>query len=130
MSMTTNKSARETAFRRGIMRRVQAIWFLRRLFHPMLVKLYILAIVAAELATRISVPNVLANAPGVSDPWRNVGFFTSAFMKCDPIIKVFIALGGIMILWLIYGLLVPRGRPYNGTWGGQSFGGGQPLSSA
>lgn len=96
-------------FKKRIMRRVYAIWILRKIFSPFSMKLLILLGMIRQSAHLIFVRSVLRNAPDIFNPLANYQFFSSAFSHTDVTIKLLLASTLILSFWLLRDIILrPR----------------------
>ena len=99
--------------KKSIMRRVRAVWFLRRVTSPVFVKLYIFIILGWQFAVNVSLSNIFANAPGLSDLGKNLIFFTNAFANTELTIKLVLISILAIFIWLCFDVLFGRGKLNN-----------------
>ena len=85
----------------SIMRRVYAIYILRRLLSPPAIKLYILAIFAGSLVRQVSLDNILANAGQTSGLFGFLNFWLTALAHTETLIQLAIALIVIILCFLL-----------------------------
>ena len=94
----------KTNLHKRIMRRVYFISTLKRLFNPMLVKLYILAAIMWQGTQFVSVGHVLDNIAEVS-----VGslyqFSTYALTNTEFVVQILMILGSFLLLWALRDLV-------------------------
>lgn len=96
-------------FKKRIMRRVYAIWVLRKFFSPFSMKILILLGVMKQSANMIFVRSVLHNAPSPLDPMANFQFFSGAFFHTNITIKLLLILTLALSAWLLRDIIVrPR----------------------
>jgi len=98
----------ENNLRKSIMRRVYAVWALRKLTSPFFVKGYIFALLFYLMASEVSFVNVLTNAPGASDLFKNVKFFSNAVAMSEPIVQVYTILSVLIMALLARDVLAGR----------------------
>jgi hypothetical protein len=90
----------EYQLQKEIMSRVYMAYTLRRLTQPMVLKLGALGAFVFLSTIFISVRNIAANAPAVSNPGEFSSFIYSAFMNTEVGIKV-IFVGGMVTALLV-----------------------------
>lgn len=84
-----------------VMRRVKAVYWLKRLAAPLLVKPALLAAFLGALWFKVSVINVIQNAASVGEPASLYHFFSAAFRDAELAVK-FLAGGlGLVAFWLL-----------------------------
>lgn len=88
-------------FKKRIMRRVYAIWALRKIFSPFSMKLLILLGIVKQSANLIFVRSVLHNAPSPFDPVANYQFFSTAFFHTNITVKLLFILTFALSFWLL-----------------------------
>jgi len=92
----------EQILKRRIMRRVYAVWILKRLTSPVFMKLLILVGILRVSLSVVSVPNVLQNSPSLlSDPVASYAFFNAAFWNTDIAVKCLAIAIVATALWLV-----------------------------
>lgn len=95
----------EQILKKRIMRRVYAVWALKKLTSPIFMKFLILVGSVRLSFSMVSIPNILHNLPPSWDLSANYRFLTAAFWHTDSAVKLI----SIMILgtalWLIQDLL-------------------------
>ena len=74
-----------------IMRRIYAVYVLRRATSARAVKLYALIVSTASVASLVSVSNVLANMPSLLDIRATLAFTFAAFLHTGALVQVFVA---------------------------------------
>lgn len=83
-----------------VMRRVKAVYWLKLLAAPLLVKPALLAAFLGALWFKVSVINVIQNAASLGEPVSLYHFFSAAFRDAELAVK-FLAGGlGLVALWL------------------------------
>jgi hypothetical protein len=93
------------------MRRVYAIWMLRRIFSPFSMKLLILLGAVKQSANLIFIRSVLHNAPSLLDPMANYQFFSGAFFHTNFTIKLLLISTLALSAWLLLDIITrPRMR--------------------
>ena len=85
---------------KSIMRRVYALWLLRKATRPFAVKCYILAALTWQLVRTVSVPDVLANAQGFAMT-KNVSFLTYAFVHTEIVVQILVV-GAVGVFALMF----------------------------
>jgi hypothetical protein len=108
--MKKNNILEEGKFRRSIMRRVYAIWLVRKIFSPVFVKLYLLVFLSVQFLNSVSIINVLENAPGAGNFAKNFYFFSQAFIGTDVWVKLILIFGAALLIWFGKDLAVTRLR--------------------
>lgn len=86
----------DTQFKKSIMRRVYAIWALRRITAPTMLKFYILTAFLWQSAYYVSLPQVLTNLPAVTDVGAQYSFALTAFSRTELMMQILFA--GIICL--------------------------------
>lgn len=93
-----------TMLKKRILRRVYVVYVLRRLFSPALVKVYILAALVWQASQRVSIGDVIANAPGFNiAQWYT--FSTWAFLHTEVLIQASVVAGAALVFWLLWDVL-------------------------
>lgn len=99
-------------FKKRIMRRVYAVWILRRIFSPFSMKAVILLGAVKQSANLIFVRSVLHNAPGNFSPTANYRFFSDAFFHTGMTVKILLIFSVALSLWLVRDIFSrPRQQP-------------------
>jgi hypothetical protein len=84
-----------------IMRRVYAIWMLRKATSPRVVKLLILLTAVWQIKDRVFVSKVIENMPSLADIQATYGFFSSAMMHTQLTVQLSIIASGLFALLLL-----------------------------
>jgi hypothetical protein len=85
---------------KSIMRRVYAIWFLKRATRPALMRFYIFLMAVVEIAQLVSVKDVVANA-SVYDAPHMATYFGQSLLSTELVVQGVLALivvGGIFVI--------------------------------
>ena len=83
------------------MRRVYAVWVLKKLTSPTSMKLFVLAGVMRQSFAMVSVPNIIKNAPSFLNPVASYEFLTQAFLHTQISVQL-LGIGILALsLWLI-----------------------------
>ena len=91
---------RVNILKKNIMRRVRFIYFLRRVFSAVSLKLALAAVFLVGIASFVSVRDVIMNMP---DPWsvsEFLNFTFDAFIKTETMVQIF-ALATFVFLCLL-----------------------------
>ncbi len=83
-------------FKKSIMRRVYVIWIFRRLTTPAMLKLYVFTTFMWQSAYYMSLPQVFANLPAITDVSANYSFAVTALSRTELMMQVILA--GILFL--------------------------------
>ncbi len=83
-----------------IMRRVYAVWMLRKVFSPFAMKVYIALVIGWQMAARVHVAMVLNNAPSVTNVHDSLSFFSAAFSQAEFTLQLILLTGVVLALWL------------------------------
>ena len=75
-----------------IMRRIYLMYVLRRATSARAVKLYVMLISTASVASLVSLSNVLANMPSLLDLRATLAFTLSAFLNTGVYVQLMVAL--------------------------------------
>jgi len=78
-------------FKKSIMRRVYVIWIFRRLTTPAMLKLYVFTTFMWQSAYYMSLPQVFANLPAITDVSANYSFAVTAFSRTELMMQVLFA---------------------------------------
>jgi hypothetical protein len=89
-----------TQLTRSIMRRVYIVWLIKKVLSPFWVKTYILVALFWQLSNTVSVVNIFNNAPGLNNLGKNITFALNAFAGAEPIVQLYVALGGTIAFLL------------------------------
>lgn len=84
-----------------IMRRVYAIWMLRKVTSPRVVKSLILLASIWQIKDRVFVAKVFENMPSLADIQATYSFFSSAMMHTQLAVQVSILAGALLSLLLL-----------------------------
>jgi len=90
--MLENKRG-ESDLSKGVMRRIYAVWFLKKITSPLWLKGYIAIILTWQFGVQVHVASVLHNAPGATNLPKNLVFLTRAFTGTDFMVQAIIILG-------------------------------------
>jgi len=102
----------DTQFKNSIMRRVYAVWLLKKITSPCAARIAVLIALLWQMTFYISFNNVIANIPSLTD----FGFYLSAVSNTETASKM-ILLGVILLgVWLMRDLY-----PYGRTFGTRAF---------
>lgn len=84
-----------------IMARVKTVYWTRRVLGSPLLKAFLLAVLGAEVVSLVSISNVFANMPSVSDVQAVVDFFMYAFMHTATSVQALSILGTAITFGLL-----------------------------
>lgn len=89
--------------KKKIMRRVYTIYVLRKVFNPLMYRLYLLVALLGGVASFVSISNVVANMPryGISNLYD---FSMYAFLHTEVTVQVLTLGAGAVLLWFILDL--------------------------
>lgn len=85
-----------------VMRRVYAIWALRKIFSPGMVKMYLVAVFLWELGRQVFVAEIFSNSPRLIDVGESAQFFVSAFTGTNIVVQ------GIVVALLVIATLLTK----------------------
>ncbi len=90
------------ALRRTIMRRIYAIYVLRRATSARALKLYVMLISTAAVASLVSISHVLENMPSLLNVRATLTFMASAFLNTGTLVQLLLVvfLGALIALGL------------------------------
>ena len=91
-----------------IMRRVYAIYVLRKMLSPRSLKVAIILASLWQIHTHVAEKFVLANMPRVADIVAVAKFYLAAFLHTQSIVQVSILASGVLVLWLAKDVLRPQ----------------------
>jgi len=84
--------------KKRIMRRVYAIWLLRHMISPAMLKLYALAVFLWQSSQYVSWRQVMINSPAITDMRANYSFATSAFSETELMTQIlFVGMVGVLV---------------------------------
>lgn len=83
------------------MRRVYAIWMLRKVTSPRVVKSMILLASIWQFKENVFVSRVFENMPSVGDVWATYNFFYSAMIHTQFVVQVSILAGATFAILLL-----------------------------
>jgi len=86
--------------KKKIMRKVYLTFFLRKVFNPMAIKLYMLATFLGTSVSFVSFGSVLANTPRITDIGALYSFSTSAFLNTEFAVQ-FLSAGALLAIFLL-----------------------------
>lgn len=86
---------------KSIMRRVYAVWFLKRITSPAMVRLYAVVALFVQLLRNISVTNVLENMSGI-DVVGGVLYVAQAFTETELAVQLYLSLFTVVALWMLF----------------------------
>ena len=86
--------------KKRIMRRVWAIYLIRRATSPIALQTYVMSFFTVQLFVFVSLPHVVANMPSITHPVEFLSFYASSFLNTEPLVQI-IAVGFLTsIVWL------------------------------
>jgi hypothetical protein len=83
------------------MRRVYAVWALKKLTSPFAMKIFILAGILKQSFAMVSVPNVIKNSPSFSNPIASSEFLSRAFLNTETSVQLLFIAVLALSFWLI-----------------------------
>jgi hypothetical protein len=83
------------------MRRVYAIWILKKLTSPLFMKFLILVGMIRVSFSMVSIPNILKNSPSFLDTSASYQFFTTAFWHTEIGVKFIAVMILVFLCWLV-----------------------------
>lgn len=89
-----------TQLKKKIMRRVYLAYFLRKAFNPLTMKAYLIVSFAGFIASQVSLANVVANMPSVTNISALYLFSTSAFLNTEFAIQL-LSVGVLIAIFLL-----------------------------
>lgn len=91
---------KNNTLQKSIMRRVYAVWFLKKITQPLFVKVYIFALLMWQFMSQVSMANVINNVP--ADFGKSINFFLDALIKTEVMVQ------GILLLSVVLGVFMVR----------------------
>lgn len=82
------------------MQRVRFIYWSKRLYHSVTLKIFLLGMFMASATVYISLPNVLRNMPSLADISASWRFFTTAFANTQVTVQLLSVLAFAVLVWL------------------------------
>ena len=83
-----------------IMRRVFALYLLKKAVNPMALQTYLLAFLTWQLFLYVSMPHVIANAPNILHGRAFMEFYFQSFLRTQFIVQV-LAVGILsLVIWI------------------------------
>jgi hypothetical protein len=95
----------------NIMRRVRRVYYMKKLMHPTVLKLYGVAAVFVSLVSLVSVPNVIANTP--ANVWSGMQYLASALWGTELLVQA------LLLLIVLFAGMVVRDIAYSPYWLGR-----------
>lgn len=95
----------EVDLKNNVMRRVYIAYAIRKAFSPLMVKLYIAIVLGWQLTSSVSVSNVFANVPSITDPGNLYNFVTSAFLNTELWVQIIVSAFVLWVIWFSRDLL-------------------------
>lgn len=92
---------------KSIMRRVYFAFFMRKVLHPAMMKVYALFAVLVGLSVYTSINDVVANVP--SNPIDLYTFSTYAFLNTGTVVQALVLVGLTISAWLALDMVRSRG---------------------
>lgn len=86
--------------KKKIMRRVYFSYFLQRVFNSFTLKAYALVFFAGVIVSQVSMTNVLANMPRLTEVNALYRFSASAFLNTEFIIQI-LSVGALIVIFLL-----------------------------
>lgn len=84
-----------------VLERVRVVYHLRRLSDPIVAKSGGVLALLALTVVQVSLLDVMANAPSLTEPSAAYHFFYDAYLKTEWLMKVVLALALLVGLWLM-----------------------------
>lgn len=93
-----------------IMRKVCWTCYLRRVINPFMIKIYALLAVIVGVASTVSITNVIANMPSISNFTGLYSFYMYAFNNTEILVKAFVVGIALFTILLIVDVIkrVPK----------------------
>ncbi len=82
------------------MRRIYAIWFVRQVVSPAVLKSAVAVAFLWRLKEYVSLRNVIANAPSLADPAHTASFLGYAFTHTQGVVQLLLVGLFVLGLWL------------------------------
>ncbi len=86
--------------KKKIMRRVYLTYFLRKVFNPLAIKVYLLASFIGFITVQVSLANVFANMPSVVNIGALYRFSVSAFLNTEFAVQL-LSVGVLVAIFLL-----------------------------
>ncbi|MAZ41104.1 hypothetical protein CL654_03225 [bacterium] len=86
---------------KSIMRRVYAVWFLRKVTSPLFVRVYIMLALIFQLVRSVSVTDIVSNIGNVK-VFNTFNYLMDAFVKTEPAVQVYTMLFAALGIWVMY----------------------------
>ncbi len=83
-----------------IMRRVYAIWILRKALSQRSLKIMVILATFWQIKNLVYVRAVIANAPSITDLVANLRFFSAALLHTQFAVQISILASAILMLWV------------------------------
>lgn len=102
--------------RSSIMARVWTVYLLRRATDPITMRLGLLLLASGLVVFKVSLANVMANMPDLTDPEAVTAFYLEAFNQTEWIIKSLVLALITLGLWLVKDsgpILAPMATRFN-----------------
>lgn len=90
-----------TQLNKSIMRRVYAVWFLRKITSPFYVKMYIMMVLVFQLVRSVSVSDVANNIGNVKVS-NMINYMLHSFAQTEPAVQIYSILFAMIGVWLLY----------------------------
>jgi len=90
----------DTQLKKKIMRRVYFTYFLRKVFNPFAIKIYTIVSFAGFIASQVSLVNVVANMPSMTNIDALYRFSTSAFLNTEFVVQL-LSVGALVTIFLL-----------------------------
>lgn len=91
----------EEALKQRIMKRVHRIYYLRVALSPLMLKVYVLGILGGLASFAVSIPDVIRNAPMITDVDALYTFSTFSLLNTELSVQLMVAVGAATFLWII-----------------------------
>ncbi|HBM45880.1 MAG: hypothetical protein UT05_C0006G0020 [Parcubacteria group bacterium GW2011_GWF2_38_76] len=96
----------EIKLKNKIMRRVYAVWFLKKIFSLALLRALITLVLFMEFAREVSISSVINNLPKATDFSANYHYISFAFTHTEASVQIYLLGIMAMVSWIVLQKLV------------------------
>lgn len=90
------------------MRRVYAVWVLKKVFSMAVLRALIFIAAIAQFSREVFVAQVFRNMPGTMDIGANSKYLYSAFLHTEHSVQIYLTLIGIAVVWFVAEKMVKK----------------------
>ena len=84
-----------------IMRRVYAIWLLKKVFSLAVIRASIFSLLMVEFIREVSVINVIHNLPAKTDIISDLNYLSSAYIGTELTVQICLVVMAVILFWFL-----------------------------